>query len=270
MKKTLIALSILTILLYACKDEDVITNPDLISTQASRDHLIAEAIFNDIERVVEDGFIDNGESKSCPTYTLKKLNTTDQDTMIIDFGDGMPDCLSYGNLKRGEIIVIYTGKYRDSLAVMTTTFNNYYVNNNLVQGKRIVTNQGRNNNGNMWFTIEVNDASINTSNGTINWESLREREWVGGITTFFNIFDDSYSITGSANGNGVNGNSFTMTITEPLQVDLGCLPSCIIKSGNAKISPTGYADRIINYGDSICDCNIDVTINGTTYPIVIN
>jgi hypothetical protein len=153
---------------------------------------------------------------------------------------------------------------------MTTTFDNYHVNNNLVQGERIVTNQGRNNNGNMWFTIEVNDASINTSNGTINWESIREREWVGGITTFFNIFDDSYSITGSANGNGVNGNSFTMTITEPLQVDLGCLPSCIIKSGKAKISPTGYADRIINYGDSICDCNIDVTINGTTYPIVIN
>jgi hypothetical protein len=61
-----------------------------------------------------------------------------------------------------------------------------------------------------------------------------------------------------------------MTITEPLQVDLGCLPSCIIKSGEAKISPTGYADRIINYGDSICDCNIDITINGTTYPIVIN
>jgi len=270
MKKTFLALSILTILLYACKDEDVITNPDLISTQASRDHLIAEAIFNDIERVVEDGFIDNGESKSCPTYTLKKLNTTDQDTLIIDFGDGSDVCISYGNIKSGKIIVIYTGKYRDSLSVMTTTFDNYHVNNNLVQGERIVTNQGRNNNGNMWFTIEVKDANINTSNGTINWESIREREWVAGITTFFNIFDDSYSITGSANGNGVNGNSFTMTITEPLQVELGCLPSCIIKSGEAKISPTGYADRIINYGDSICDCNIDVTRNGTTYPIVIN
>ena len=62
MKKTLIALSILTILLYACKDEDVITQNDLISTQASRDHLIAESIFNDIERVVEDGFIDKVEN----------------------------------------------------------------------------------------------------------------------------------------------------------------------------------------------------------------
>ena len=124
----------------------------------------------------------------------------------------------------------------------------------------------------MWFTIEVNNASINTSNGTINWESSREREWIEGGATFFNIFDDSYSITGSASGNGVNGNSFTMTITDPLMVDLGCLllPSCIIKSGEANITPSGYSERIINYGDSICDCNIDVIINGTTYPIVIN
>jgi hypothetical protein len=139
-----------------------------------------------------------------------------------------------------------------------------------VQGERIVTNKGRNSSGNMWFTIEVNDASIATNNGTIDWESSREREWVEGSTTPFGIDDDSYSITGSANGIGINNNSFTMSITEPLHVDLGCLPSCIIKSGEATISPSGYSDRIINYGDSICDCNIDVTINGTTYPIVIN
>ena len=54
------------------------------------------------------------------------------------------------------------------------------------------------------------------------------------------------------------------------RIDLGCLPSCVIKSGTAKISPNGYADRIINYGDSECDCNFDITINGTTYPIVVN
>ena len=58
--------------------------------------------------------------------------------------------------------------------------------------------------------------------------------------------------------------------SDTLNLDLSCLPSCVIKSGTAKVSPHGYADRIINYGDSICDCNIDVTINGTTYPIVIN
>ena len=214
----------------------------------------------------------NGQSKNCPTYTLKNVNSNNQDTMIIDFGNGNPYCISYGNIKSGQIIVIYTGKYRDSLSVMTTTFNDYRVNNNLVQGERIVTNKGRNSNGNICFNIEVNNASINTSNGTINWESIRTREWISGDTTFFNMFDDSYSITGNASGNGVNGNSFTMTITTPLTIDLECLlyGECIVKSGEAKVSPSGYSDRIINYGDSICDCNVDVNINGTTYPIVIN
>ena len=61
-----------------------------------------------------------------------------------------------------------------------------------------------------------------------------------------------------------------MKITETLNVDLGCLPDCVIKSGKAKITPNGYADRVINYGDSLCDCNFDVTINGSTYPIVVN
>ena len=175
-----------------------------------------------------------------------------------------------GKLRKGKIIITYTGKYRDSLAVVTTTFDNYYVNNNLIQGERVVTNQGRNGNGNMWFTIEVNNASIVTNNGIINWSSIRTREWVSGIATYGNITDDTYKITGSANGIGINNNSFSMEITDTLNIDLGCLPSCVIKSGTSKISPNGYANRIINYGDSLCDCNFDITINGTNYPIVVN
>ena len=46
MKKTLLVLSILTIVLYACKDEDVINPPELTSTQASQDNLTAESIFD--------------------------------------------------------------------------------------------------------------------------------------------------------------------------------------------------------------------------------
>ena len=72
-------------------------------------------------------------------------DTSDLDTIIVDFGDGYPDdCLKYGKERRGKIIITYTGKYRDSLSVITTTFDQYYVNNNWIQGERIVTNNGRN------------------------------------------------------------------------------------------------------------------------------
>ena len=271
MKKTLIALSILTVLLYSCKDEDVITQNNLASTQATQDHLFAEQVFNDVGRIVEGAFFANGINKSYPKYTIMDNDSSNIDTLIINFG---PDDILFPSLgtqfRSGKINITYTKRYRDSLAVITTTFDNYSVNFNLVQGQRTVTNQGRNNNGNMWFTIAVNNASIITNNGTINWEANRTREWISGIGTYGDITDDEYTITGSASGNGVNGNEFSMIITETLNIDLGCLPSCVIKSGTAKISPNGYADRIINYGDSECDCNFDITINGTTYPIVVN
>ena len=269
MKKTFLALCSIAVLLYACKDEDVITNPDLVSTQATQDHLFAEQTFNDVGRIVEAAFLANGINKSYPKYTIKNQDTSNPDTLIINYGPENRPYLS-SILRRGQIIVTYTAKYRDSLAVITTTFDNYYVDNNLIQGERVVTNQGRNENSNMCFTISVNNASIVTNNGIINWSSIRTREWVSGIATYGNITDDTYKITGSANGIGINNNSFSMEITDTLNIDLGCLPSCVIKSGTSKISPNGYANRIINYGDSLCDCNFDITINGSSYPIVVN
>jgi len=272
MKKTFLALCSIAVLLYACKDEDVITNLDLVSTQATEDHLIVEQIFSDIVRIVEKGFIQNGTNNLYPSYNLINSVFSDIDTMIISFGDG-DEVPFEGKIISGEITVTYNGNYRDSLTVITSTFDNYNVNNNLVQGEIVIKNQGRNNIGNLCFKIDVNNSSVNTPlNGTINWESNRVREWVSGQNTYSDISDDIYKISGTAIGNGVNGKDFTMEITSPLELDLSCLPfsSCIIKSGTAKISPNGYEDRIINYGDSLCDCNFDISINGTNYPIVVN
>ena len=269
MKETFLALSILTILLYACKDENVINTPELTSTQACQDNLTAEREFNDISRIVEESLKDNGQKISCPTFNLMNTNTSNTNTLIIDFGNRNTGCLYNGKIRSGKIIVSYIGKYLDSLSVTSTTFDNYYANNNLVEGQIIATNKGRNVNGNMWITIDIDNASITTSNGAINWKSNRVREWTHGQDTYFNLSDDKYKITGTAVGNGVNGNSFTMTIKDTLNVDLSCLPYCVIKSGTSKISPNGYTDRIINYGDSLCDCNVNVIINDINFPIVI-
>jgi hypothetical protein len=108
MKKTLYLLSFLSILLYACKDEDVMNNPDLTSTQATQDHLFAEQTFSDVGRIVEEGFIANAVNKSCASYNLINNNTLDIDTLIINFGT--TNCLQNGKLRKGKIIITYTGK----------------------------------------------------------------------------------------------------------------------------------------------------------------
>ena len=276
MKKTILTLSILTILLYACKDEDIINTPEQISTQASEDHLFAENTFNDINRVVEDGFNDNGLSKSsCANYKSMASDSSDADTLIIDFGE--VDCLDeYGKLRRGKIIVIYTAPYQDSLAQISTTFDNYYVNStNWVQGSRTVTNLGRNVDGDMVFDIDV-DANITTEIGRIDWISNRTRFWTDGRNTTQYPFDDIYKVMGSASGNGLNNRDFTVNITDSLEVNLGCLlptitynKRCAIVSGKVKVTPDGYAAREIDYGMGGCNCDFSVTINGKTYLVVV-
>ena len=144
--------------------------------------------------MVEDGFNDNGLSKSsCANYKSMASDSSDADTLIIDFGEA--DCLDeYGKLRRGKIIVIYTAPYQDSLSQINTTFDHYYINStNWVQGSRTVTNLGRNVNGNMVFDIAV-DANITTEIGRVDWISNRTRFWTDGRNTTQYPFDDIYIV----------------------------------------------------------------------------
>lgn len=266
MKIILIILSLCTFLFYSCKDEDIINNPDLASTQASQDNLYAEKIFTDVGFIIKQGMEDNSQRKSCPNYNLINANDADIDTLTINFGN--TNCLSNGQLRRGIINVTFTKEYNDSLSILTSSFDNYYVNDYKVEGEIIIKNKGKNNEGNMCFDINIRNASVYTKNGTINWQSLRNKEILEGQSTL-NISDDRYKITGSSSGNGVNGNSFNVTITEALNIDLSCLPSCIIKSGSAIVFADNYSERLIEYGDSLCDCNANIIIDGKVYPVII-
>ena len=275
MKKTTIYISsiLLSIFIFSSCQEDTIIES---GTSSSTQHLIAENAFNDVVRIVEDAFIDNGTSKfDCPEYILRNADSSDMDTMEIIFEQENADCLTYGKLRRGKIIITFTGKYRDSLSVITTTFDQYYVNNQWIQGTMVVTNNGVNESGNMTFSIEVKNAKIIESGGkTINWESMRNKEWISGYNTFVNHDDDKYLISGSSSGNNTSGQEFEVNITKDLLVDLSCLEdhsnSCVITSGEAELIPNGFSTRIINYGDSICDCNYSVTLNGTEYFLVVD
>jgi len=275
MKKITIYISSILLSIFiisSCQEDAIIESGTSTSTQ----HLIAENIFNDVGRIVEDAFIDNGISKSdCPKYNLMNADSSDMDTMEIIFKQENADCLTYGKLRSGKIIITYTGKYRDSLSVITTSFDHYYVNNKWIQGKMIVTNNGVNENGNMTFSIEVDSARIIESGGkTINWESSRNREWISGYNTFENYDDDKYIVSGSASGNNTSGQEFEVNITKDLRVDLSCLEdhsnSCVITSGEAELIPNGLSTRTINYGNGECDCNYFITLNGTEYFIVVD
>jgi hypothetical protein len=272
--KTCLIIAASALMLTGCKKDEEDND-----TSASSDNAFAEATYNDVTNISDEAGVsgslsnyrtgpaaDDGILTSCATITFDSVNTSDQDTIHINFGT--TNCTGNdGRNRRGEILVYYSGHYRDSASTHTITFNNYYVNDNQVLGTKTVTNQGHNAQGHLVYSININ-GQINLANnaGTITWVSQRQREWTQGESTaYWN--DDVYSITGSASGTGSDGHTFTATITSPLirNMAIGCRRHFV--QGTFDLTPDSRPTRTVDFGSGACDDVATVTINNHTYTI---
>ena len=266
--KLIMAIMCIAIISTSCKKnekEDV--------QQSAADNALAEATFEDIGNQVDQAY-DQSASKSltatCPVITHSILcDSIFPDTIIVDFGKG---CTVNGVTRSGRIISTFTGHYRDLGTVITHTLDNFYRNGNHITGTKTVTNNGHNSYGNLSFSISIQNASITTDNGTISWTSTRTREWIKGSNTTWQTngllcwLDDVYLITGSASGTNVNGKTFTVTITNPLRVELSCR---WIVSGTFEVTPEGGDTRTVDYGDGTCDDQATLTWRKKVYKITL-
>jgi hypothetical protein len=201
---------------------------------------------------------------SCATVTVDTVSSPR--SITIDFGSTNCTCLD-GRKRRGQVIATWTGKYRDQGTVISVTFNNYFVNDNQIEGTKTVTNTGLNAQEHPVYAVQVNGTIVKANNGgTITWNSTRQREWVAGFDTPLNIADDTYSITGSASGTTAAGLAYTIEITSPLVRKMTCL---WFESGVIAVSPQGKQTRTLDYGNTGCDANATVTIAGVSFPIIL-
>jgi hypothetical protein len=245
------------------------------SFTASQDDAYAESVFDNVTNLADEAY-DVGSSNfksaeatdnriflsSCATVTLD--TTVFPRVLTIDFGDSNCLCRD-GRYRRGKIIVSFTGRYRKPGTVRTTTFDNYYVNDNQVEGTKVVTNNGFNDRGHMNWTITVNGViTLADGNGTISWNSQRNREWVEGASTPRDRWDDVYWITGQSSGQRASGLQWTRKITNPLVVKLACR---FIVAGTMEIKPEGKATRTLDFGNGECDNLATITVNGNTRTI---
>lgn len=241
--------------------------------QTASDNTIAETSFNDIYNQVDLAARNQAtgnkspDSLTCAFITISPSDTTSfPKTITIDYGAG---CTGNDGITRtGKIVATLTGKYRQTGTVITVTLEDYSRNGNEITGTKTITNKGKNNDNHTWFEIKVENASINTENGLISWESTREREWIEGEDTYWpNLTDDVYLITGSATGTNVNDKEFTVTITEALRIEIGCKH---IVSGILELEVDGQDLRTLDYGDGNCDNHAILTIKNNTYDITLN
>ena len=271
LKNNILILIALIISFVSCKDENVIHSVNQQNLQSSHDYLLFEKTLFDIEREIEHALIATGTTKNLPMYISLNADSTDQDTLIINFGE--ENYLHLGHLKRGEIISIYNKFIYNSNSQITTTFNNFYINNNLIQGKMFLENNGSNQNGFTEFSLTVDSMSMYTNNGSIDISNGNYiKQLVSGYNTQYQYLDNIYKLTGNAQGNSSNNNNFSLEISDSLNMNLSCFESssCIITEGTSRLIPDGYEERIINYGNNSCDCDINAVIGEDIHPIIIN
>ena len=192
-------------------------------------------------------------------------------TVTIDFGPTDHMCLD-GRNRKGQLIVTYSGRYKDSASTHTITTSNYFVDDYQVIFHKTVTNMGTNTSGQVWYNVTVNDSIILAADSVISWTGSRTRTWFAGYGTTLRS-DDVYLIGGTTVLTRANGHVFTHTIssTDPLKVALSCK---WVEAGTVTISSSTFTggSRTLDYGYGTggCDDKAQLTIGTHTYVIPLH
>jgi hypothetical protein len=268
----LIVFAFFALMVTACKKD---SNIELEDKAISQDDAYAESTFENVSDMADEAYdIGTGDNlksfpggrmflSDCATVTLD--TTVFPRTMTIDFGE--ENCLCQDNkYRRGKIIITFTGRYFEPGTIITHNLEDYFVNDNSVEGTKVVTNMGENDNGNLYFTIEVTGIVEKEDGSTFSWNSSRQREWIQGSDTH-NRWDDIYLITGTASGIRPNGLTWEREIIKALRVELACR---FIVSGTIELRPEDRPVRLLDYGNGDCDNEATVTVDGETYIIYLH
>ncbi|UPL49238.1 hypothetical protein [Hymenobacter sublimis] len=184
-------------------------------------------------------------------------------TLTLDFGP--TNCVgSNGVARRGKIVAVFSGPYRQAGATVTITLVNYHRNDNLHTGTRTITNLGSGS-----WKLEVQNASVTTAAGTHSWVAQRQYTRTAGFGTR-TILDDEYTVTGQASGTNRKNVSYTATIEQPLlkKIQAGCARTFV--AGTVRIKTAKEKELLLNYdptGTQACDNFASITINGATRTI---
>ncbi len=225
-----------------------------------------QMVFYKVGKVVVNDLA-NGKpflSEKTDCNVVISLDTTGiNKTITIDWGSSNCTC-NDGKTRRGKLVTTFTGSYFAQGTVITHTPVDYYVNDNKVEGTKVVTNMGQNTSEQPYYNVEVNGTVTMSTGEIINYTSSRVRTFTSGYNTPNVFIDDEYSITLSSNATITGGDSYEAHTTSPLMVKVGC---GYIKKGVLSITPTGKPERVIDYGDGTCDATFTITVNGNTYVV---
>lgn len=261
--KGMLVMAVVSLSLSACKKESRTEKED--NNESVNDAASADNVFNDVDNVA-DNAEKNGSAgfrTAAPEADQNLLSgcaTVTKDTVAkritIDFGTG--NCTGNdGKERRGKIYIDYTGPFKQTGSVRTITFDNYYVNDNKVEGtKTITTIEGMDTPTPEWKVAVTGQLILANNAGTVSWTSDRTRKMIQGKDTP-QWTDDVYTIEGSGSGVSARGVNFTTNITTALRKEIGCK---WFVSGVIEHKPDDKPTRKLDFGNGTCDDQAELTV----------
>ncbi len=282
-KKALTASAAVVLLGFiACDPEDKFLQDE--SAYVAED-VISDFVFEDVDdlaglALLADAATGGGRTESgprninvpdprcgCPnvtvTITLDPASTSEHPvgTIVIDFGSGCSDPI--GNVRKGKIVINFSGRRFQPGSTVITTFDGYSVNDIALSGTRTLTNISTSTEDAPVFQIELDNGQATWPDGTVaTREHCFVRTWQRGTVpandqlVVNQCADEDFAAT------GVNrrGRSYAMKIVEALVYRRGCP---IAVSGIKEFTDLTTGKVItVDYGDGTCDRTITITVDG--------
>lgn len=244
-------------------------------TYAAEDATFALWVYDDAINIANEAATlnsgDNLAHYKTTGFCGQTINSPGQ--IIVAFGNNNgadnTNCLcNDGRNRRGKIIVNYTGVYNDSNAVHTMTFENYFVDDNEIKGTQTIQPMGLNDNGVPYYTSIIDgEVDILDSLGALTYNAEITRTWTSGSSTV-QWGDDSYELTGTAQGVNIYGNNYAFNVLEPIvkPTNIACR---YFTTGILEVQPQGRTFRSIDFGTGNCDATATVTIDNKQHNMIM-
>jgi len=244
------------------RDKDTTTNSCV-------DYAIGQNMVDDVFKMVHQAansskgiamvnLLDSTSIFGCDTLIVDTLSNPK--SIIIRFN---ANCTSNSIARSGEIMVTFSTKYDVAGCNVNITFNNY------TQGSYTISS------GSISYIYNglVNSLpnySFNVTQFTITDANLKSIRWSGNQlititsgTPTATFLDDSYTISGIANGSTFQGNTFNATLTTDLTLAGNCN---WVATGAVNVSPENKDVRKLTFGSG-CDNKANVSLYDINYEI---
>jgi len=193
--------------------------------------------------------------------TVETTFSGDTTIRTITFENFINGISENGHIKNGTIIVKTLGSPLQTQFEKIITHQNFSINGILIEGERVVTKTA-----DYEYSVVLTGGKVTLTDGTIyTREFTHTRTWVSGFDTPLFIWDDIYTVEGTAYGTNRKGYAYTHTIHDPLVIKNSC--RWIVEGSIELIANEETA--VLDYGLGECDNLATITKDGNIIEIAL-